>query len=326
MLGCSFAAGLGYYVATQRDILSQLSHVDVLDLVLLAAVWSALYGLAGYRMKLLLETQGVQLRFSEWFGLPIVTTLCNYVLPQGGVAVQAAYLNRKRKVSLARFAATQIGQWLITFAVLGVIALWPSALIGASSYRYALLLGFGLLATVSALLLSILPSCVPFRGRSKVLADLHTGVSLLRAKRGALWQIVFLQALAGVLYGAWVLLGFRSIQIHVSYPDALLIGVILQISLRVSLTPGNIGIREALFGVIAYLLGRGFESGLSFAVVLRAVGIGMVLSLGLLFGTILLKSGTSTTSSTPDTRSEATSSGRSISSGVTTRDRTADGQ
>jgi uncharacterized membrane protein YbhN (UPF0104 family) len=79
-------------------------------------------------------------------------------------------------------------------------------------------------------------------------------------------------------------LAFHSVGASIGLSGLVLFQILVKLSSQVVLTPGNLGITELAFGLLAHGSARTIEQGLAVSLLLRAVGSAMVLLLGVVSG------------------------------------------
>src|SRR3989344_2048274 len=96
----------------------------IIIMILLSFVFSLTYGII---IKYLLEACKINLSFSEWFGLSILTGFYNIIAPvTGGLVSRAAYLKKKHNFSITEFVAVLSGIYvthLFVGGLLGIISM-----------------------------------------------------------------------------------------------------------------------------------------------------------------------------------------------------------
>ena len=83
---------------------------------------------------------------------------------------------------------------------------------------------------------------------------------------------------------------YQAIAHEIPYLVAWFMAIILSFSILISLTPGNLGVQEAIIGLLSELLGLGFNEGLLVAGLVRVVAVSITFTLGPIFSYKLTKS------------------------------------
>jgi len=154
----------------------------------------------------------------------------------------------------------------------------------------AVLLFFAMVAALILVLLRV--KRVPMNGAHRYVDALNhalQGWEEMMKDRILVAKILFLTAVnvsAGALlfYVAFEALGFP-----VAFTTALLIYLITSFSLLINVTPGNLGVQEAVSSFAAAMLGAGADPGLMAALLIRGAMMAAAFTLGPLFGMLLAR-------------------------------------
>ena len=207
----------------------------------------------------LFRTLGHTLGRLQLFAIGWLRTFSNQVVPMTGIGVYLQQLRQKSGASWQDLAAATTQQSFAGLAALGVIGL-VAALANtevASRAMWPLLLAFAALtaaalgaATGAALILRLLP-----RFLAEKIATAADSFRRLAADRQVIAGVVGLHAGGILLRGARVWLLFASLGVTLSWQEALLIVALAEATVLIAVTPGGLGIREAIIVGGAALLG-----------------------------------------------------------------------
>src|SRR3989344_8161996 len=113
-----------YYIISHISDFKQLSLVNplyIIPLIIISLIVSITNGLI---IKYLLEPFKIKMKFKEWFGLSIITTFYNIILPlRAGMATRAVYLKEKHNFPYTNFISTLAGVYVINFLVASLFVL-----------------------------------------------------------------------------------------------------------------------------------------------------------------------------------------------------------
>ena len=101
---------------------------------------------------------------------------------------------------------------------------------------------------------------------------------------GLLGMVVFFAVLRFALWVALYKLLFLGMDVQIGLAELGLFLAIYQISALLIITPGNIGVREVVYGVVGGAVGITAAQGVMLSALLRAVQYAVVFPLGLAFG------------------------------------------
>jgi uncharacterized membrane protein YbhN (UPF0104 family) len=287
ILAISILGLFGWYLWHSRTQLSLILHIDrryILPMIGVQLLSLLANGLVG---RELVAEFGVRLSPLEWYGLAVVNALGNYLpLPQGGALARGVYLKRVHRLPYMTYAATLLVTYVSAVALYGVIGL-----AGLAMLRYLgrpspmlLWLAFGALAG-SLLLFTPLARWAPLPKR---LVELNVGLATLR-RHHLLARIVALQAALVALTTTGLWLACHSIPSGgaVTWPMAMMLGLMILASGIANVTPGNIGIEQFVAELAGRLLHVPIGVGLLASAIYRAVAIITIFALGPVLSALL---------------------------------------
>ena len=290
LLGIALAA-IGWYIHTHRQLLQLLLDVPPGSAVILFLLAAATLGSNGLSLKVLAAKYGVELRPREWFGLSAVTTMGNYITPfSGGMVARATYLKQRHAFPYTSFLSLTAANYLIVFGLIGLLGLLSMISLSSTAHDSPLLLLFFAAASSAVAALVFVPSNsaavhpLPARLKSALAGWGEVrGDGKLVAK---LASLTLMNALLGALmyYTAFHALGYP-----VPARVALVIYLVTSFSLFINLTPGNLGIQEAVAGLSAGMLGAGADLGLLASLMTRAAMVASSFALGPFFSVALTR-------------------------------------
>jgi uncharacterized membrane protein YbhN (UPF0104 family) len=272
-------AGLAVWLAWSPAALAPLTRVSGESLALLVLVSFGALVAQGVQFGVLLWLFGLRVPAIEWLGLTCVNNLLAYALPvRGGTLVRAAYLNRVRALPLQRYAALTVSSHVVMTAVVSLAGMTLALAIGGEALPPWLLAAFALgpLAVgAAAWALAALSERI-----ARASATLGEHARAFRASLGT-WRrrpdrsLAFVGVSGGVfvLHGVRLLVALRAVGLRVSWPAAFLVHAAAAASAVAAVTPGNLGTREAVVGVVAAALGLDARTAVLGTLVDRAVGI-----------------------------------------------------
>lgn len=278
-------------LSTEGDKLTRLTDIAPLSLGVLVVLCLLLFLPNGLIRRAMAQHFGVRLRFVEWYGMLVFTNLLNLVLPaRADMLFTAGYLKTVHGLSLANFAAMTYGNAVLFASVMVVEALLGLAYIAWDiGYWSARVVAFAAVMGVLAMALLLLPA-LPIRGDGRIAGGIRRALdgwhSLRQAPR-LLPRLARHMVLGSVIFAAWMYMSYRALGFDVDVARVLVAGVVVQLSFLVVLTPGNLGIREALTGLVSQLIGLGFSEGVIVTLLQRAVSLLVFCVVGGLFGLLL---------------------------------------
>jgi len=290
-------AGLGYYGYLHREDFAELRLVNPWLLIVLIGLFIFSYFTIAIVNNELMKALKVKMPVLESFMLAIVTGFYNLITPfRGGMAVRAVYLKKKYGFAYVHFLASLSAVYVLTFFVASFLGLVSTVWIYYSTGVFSWILFFVFLFVFFGMLGIIFISPKFKERRNKWLnrfVKVVNGWHLIKHNKQiiVLTSVVTLvQILLGSL-GMW--LQFRVFGLEVPFVAAVFLSAIGNLSLLIGLTPGNLGVHEAVVVFSARTIGISAAESLSVALLGRAVSLVVLFVLGPIFSWLLIKKGNS---------------------------------
>jgi uncharacterized membrane protein YbhN (UPF0104 family) len=296
--------GIALYLSSQPELLAALENMSPEAVLWLVVLRLLFLGTNGLFLRDSARKFGVRLVPREWFGLSIVTTMGNYIAPfSGGMIARAAYLKRRHAFPYAQFVALLTSYYLVSFWVIGVVGIAALSTLGTALRFYWQVLVFFAAVVVSISALVAFPSVtLPWSNRlAQLVSTSLQGWALVKKDMPLLTRLMAF-AFANIVWNGlsfWVAYG--ALGSPVSFRGALLVGLLAAFSILLNVTPGNLGVQEAVVSLSSELLGMGVGQGLLVALLIRAATLILVFALGPLFSLLLTRElGADPSDGTPD--------------------------
>lgn len=280
-----------WYGFTHDEIFRDLAHVAVWASVLiiigkLVNVWTT-----GLFTKWTVEAFTDTLSQRESFVVAVLTAIGNFFGPLfGGVGIRAIYLKKYHRLPYSKFTSTLIGYYQMMFQLNSLMAIVALLVLPHGSQTGYVMAVFGIwFIVLLGLALIKLPAKrrLAWLSRSrlgaliiKILYDIEDGWRLLISKRKLLFQMFVLAAANLLALYAVNYIEFLAFGIHVSAAAMALYTAIVQASMLLSITPGAVGLREAMLIIVAGTLGITNQQIIQVAILDRGI---YFLLLGALF-------------------------------------------
>lgn len=278
------------YLYRQPKLLQSLQNITIGNILILIVVRLGLFTINGLYLREFSRKFDVNLVFQEWFGLSAITTMGNYVFPfSGGLVARAAYLKKQHKLSYAHFTTLLISNYLVMFWLVGAAGLISLGLLKQNWQVYwpiALLFG-GVMLVIS--IIFIFPRTeVPWNNRlTQFVNTLFESWFTLKQDRALLFRLVILTLGIILLNGISFWLAYWALNLRIPFLTGIILGLVAAFSIFINLTPGNLGVQEAIVGLSAELLGSNAGEGVLAVLVIRAVTIICAFTLGPFFSYLL---------------------------------------
>jgi uncharacterized membrane protein YbhN (UPF0104 family) len=229
---------------------------------------------------------------TTWFRLTSVGQFLNQFVPQLGNVYRAVVLKRDHGLSYLSYASALFAfVWLDTLMAfiiaLSVIAvLEPGLSLLGFPALLVLVLVIAAVASGPTVILSLLRRFRP-SSTSRYRARL---VTLLSTARGALESPGFLarffvvNVVTTAVHAGALFLGFFAVGSDIGIGGLVLFQVFIRFSNLMQVTPGNLGVNELAYGLLAHASSASVEQGVGVALLSRAVGLVTVNLLGVVCG------------------------------------------
>lgn len=283
-------AAIAWYLNSQRQLLSAFRRVSFLAIFYLVGIRLLFLGTNGLFLREFASRFDVRLTLKEWLGLSVVTTMGNYITPlSGGMIARAAYLKQRHRLPYAQFVTLLASNYLINFWVIGVVGILTLLTFGTAIQLYWQVLVCFTTVIVSISALVLFPTVkLPWKNRiAKTVNTSLEGWSLVKSDRVLITKLVIYTLINIFLNGLSFWIAYDALGSRISFRSALLVGLLTSFSLLVRITPGNLGIQEAVVSLSSGLLGIGAGQGLLAALLIRGATLIPAFTLGPLFGFLL---------------------------------------
>lgn len=283
-------AGLCAFVWMHRKDMRVFYDVSVALLVPIALAQAASIVLNGTFLRILLNSLGVFLHFSEFVALSAVSSFSNILFPfGGGFGVKVIYLRVLYALEFARFAGLASGLYIIIFcanSVAGLLLLagkWHTPF----GMTVCIFLGGVAVLTGATILLLLWDYCRErLRFLGPTVGQMFDGLSTITGTRGALAKS-FAVAFGNILvFGLATYLEFAALGgtsatgAAVSLKDSFLLSVVSSFSLLVSITPAGLGVRESISIIVGNCMGISEGQVLAVCLLDRAINFIVLAAMG----------------------------------------------
>lgn len=242
----------------------------------------------GLYNKYLIHVFGITLKWKEWFGLSVVNTVGNFMVPlRGGTVLSAVYLKKAHKFTYSNFISILSASYLVIFLVNSVLGLGALVYVKYvyGTFSWVLFLVFA--GMILAIILSVyLSDRLTFLKRVRFLSKFVEPLEnwkLISKNKPLVVKIVLITVLNMVLICIMNYYEFRILGLTLPFSKILLMSVFSSFSLFISFTPGSLGIREAFAVYSGLLLNFPFHYVVAASIIDRLVNFLISLIFGLYF-------------------------------------------
>jgi uncharacterized membrane protein YbhN (UPF0104 family) len=277
---------IAVYLWNQRELLEALQNITLVIFLALVLLRLAIMVLNGLFLHIFALKFDVHLHTLEWFGLAAVTTMGNYITPlSGGLVARAAYLKHRHQLPYTQFTTLLASNYIVMFWLIGVAGLLVLGWLGLFELdKWPIILLFGIVVVGISLFVMLPPFYFQSNNRwLQRLNRLTEGWQQIRTDRKLLLKLIICTFLVIVVNGLSFWIGYQALGITISFSVGLLLGLVAAFSIFINITPGSLGVQEAMVSLSSELLGAGAGQGLLVVLLIRAATIVSAFTLGPLF-------------------------------------------
>ena len=277
------------FLFKNRDSFQEISRFNVIEVSILIITLLLFWMFTSFRLKILMEIFSISLKVNEWIGLSIISKFYSYFLPlRGGLALRALYLKRVYSFNYLSFASSISS--LMLFNVFVNILIILLLIFSTSSFDWVpsfLKSNIKSNSLIVFILVGIIAMAILFKYRNHSIFNMIFGSLNLRILKTRLLSLTFTQLSIRLLFALPIYLAFIFLDSPVPFFECLFITTIIALSTLISVTPGNIGITEAIIIGSSSFLSYDFDQGVLISTVLRSIEIIIIFIMGFYFSKIL---------------------------------------
>jgi len=289
----TFVALIAVYINSQRHLIEYLKNVSLSTVAYLIVIMILTQVFNGFLLRAIASKFDITLIRKEWLGLPFVTAMGNYITPfSGGMIARASYLKYRHSFPYAQFASVIGASYLIYFWVAGVAGIITVMVPFEKSKLYWELLIFfaGVVLIISSF--AMLPA-IKVPGSNWVAISLNNAIvgwTIIKSDLFLLVKLALYTVITVLLNGLSFWLAFLALSdISLSFGTIFLISLFYSFSILTKITPGNLGISEAIITFSSGVLGVGTGLGLMVSLLIRAASLIPIFTLGPIFSFVLTR-------------------------------------
>jgi hypothetical protein len=287
LFSIALVAWLVWYLYTNWDLFSASADASRYQLVALVLCVLATWVVNSLQVLLLLRMERVRVGFWENLLVQTATLLGNYVPMRIGTILRFRYFSRVHGLEYTRLGGIAGLRLLIlvtSSGLLGTLGLLGFSLLAGRPVHGALWILFPamLIVPMAGWLLAVRHLRLPGGRAGELLGRFLSGfVSIRRQPRiaGLVFGLLLCQF---VLLSVRLHISFDVLQVQLSPWVLLMLAPTATLFAFLTLTPGNLGLREWIIGVLSLAAGYPFEGAVFAGVVDRAVLMGCTFVFGAL--------------------------------------------
>jgi uncharacterized membrane protein YbhN (UPF0104 family) len=252
---------LGWYFINNREALSSLMKVPFWVVLLLLVMKGSRIFITGLFTKFTLDAFGKKMTYGEVNYLSLLSSIGNFFGPiLGGASIRAVYLKKKHDFEYSKFISTLYGFYIVTFltnALIGLLLVINYGLkVGGSTelwsvaavFLFIFLANLALVAIPAKVLHKIVGLFKFLPKRLIKITDLMIGGwETIRVNHKLLFKLFLLNiAITSVIMVESTVLYYQFVD-NWQLTSVLLYTILGTLSTLVSVTPGAVGVKEAIF-------------------------------------------------------------------------------
>jgi len=282
LLGLVLTVAILYYLRHREDF-HLITAISIWAIVSLVFINCLLALCRGYELKSLMGHYHLKLRFRQWFGIPLMSTCANLLIPVvGGTSFKAVYLKKIHDLRYSSFVASVAIASLLRLLISGLLG---TVLLMATDRKALVLLPISALVLLGTGLFLLFGHRLPDRLVSfwPTLVRVLQEWRKIRTDQALILRLVLFNALIFFLSSLSTLVSFQAFSLNISVAGSGVINAFATISRAPNLIPGNFGLKEALYIFIAGVEGITVNQALHAAIIHRILGMSSTLLLAPFF-------------------------------------------
>lgn len=287
-----------YYGLTNVEKFSSVKNIEAGSALLLLTYGVLSYFFLALTFNYTMKLFGIKLKAKEWIGLTLTNTMYNYIMPaRSGFFARAYYLKEKYAFDYAKYVSFLGGSFVVSFLVASLTSM---CLIGINYYvnnqLYDMLFYISLTVFLGTATFSLVfwnhgqPNIkTGWKKPDNFIANTVSGLQYFRSSKDILKKVFFINFALILIRSVRLYFAFLAINVDVGFLDVFIMHSILVFSIVISLTPGNIGIKEGIIVLMAGLMSISLNDAILAAAIDRAVSMIIVFSSGTVYHFVLIK-------------------------------------
>ncbi len=276
---------LVYYLYTHWHTFVAIQNISGIHILAIGLGVSLTWIVNSIQVNLLLSAQGINIGNLENLLVQTMTILCNFLPMRIGTVLRFGYFKKVHKVEISRFGGIVMvrGLLLLLLSSTTTLIIIPAILDGYTFTCCALLLIIYAITIILFTNKKPLEQNTFIQKNDKILSIIN---NFLRAKRTLFENPLLPVKLITLIFIQFTLLAFRlyicfsAIGIPPNILSLMLLAPIAILLSFVTITPGNLGLREWAMSIVAVSLGYDFEAVMYAGLIDRAVIMTLTFLLG----------------------------------------------
>lgn len=277
-----------YFIIVKWDVFRSLLDIRVHYLLILTILIILTWLANAYQAKLLLDYQGVRIGLFKNVLLICASVLGNHLPFRLGTIYRMHYLKKNFNVDYQQFGSIIVFRFLLLIVLTGMIGIVCVAYIYYTYHRFnigfcLLMIGFVVVPLGGYWVQkTFLFNRLSLNRFSRKFEVFNNSLGMFSDNRALMFKTSLFILLQILIFSLRFFVSSMLLNERVPFIVLFLMAPIAISTSLLVLTPGGIGFRETLLGIVSQLTGYGFDSGIFMATVDR----GVLIAATFLFGSI----------------------------------------
>ena len=261
------------FLSKNMDVFSSLENLNISDILLVAILQPVTVGIIAITNKLVIDHVHKRISFSDAFFLQFVNNFLNKIIAEGGSVYRGGYLKAQYSFSLSKYISTVGGIYIIglmTNSIMGILLL---LIIYFTEHLFNLYVFavFLTLIVLTILLIIVKPRFNDKNWFFRKINQVLDGWDSIKSSKRLLVSIFILSVLGSLVSAVSTFIAYRGLNADIKFVNSILYSSISMTANFVNLTPGGLGVNEAVLVFSSEVIDLSSETILLGALLLRAI-------------------------------------------------------
>ncbi len=272
----------GIYLYNNPQIIETVLAVPLLLVILIMMLFLSVFLVEGLFIKITLDIFDKHITLKEAYYLSTISRIGNYLLPlRAGAIFRATYLKKNYQFEYSKFLSTLYAYYILLFIINAFLALLAFLIKYLDTQQYYPIPTLFFILLFLGTLFVILFRKTFNIGNFKVPKIVEKVVNILNkfitswdmiVKRKRVFLSLLLITFGNISINALIhTVEFISLGIKINILDVLLYTCLSGVSLLISITPGSLGLREAVFLITSESIGLNEQQIMQLALLDRGI-------------------------------------------------------
>lgn len=278
-------SGFLYYLWSHKEELKSAMDVSIRHIILMVLLILLSWYVSGLQSYLTYRAVNIPMTVMEGVMITIAGSFANHLPMRPGTIVGAYYLKARHGLKYANFGGImgmRIFLTMIAAGLMGLTGILYIGITGDQEMQWGLVLVFFGIVCGPLFIMSLsIPGndWMPEKMR-KIVGGLFQAYDELRQRPKLVIYVIILLIIQYLILGLRFVVSADAVNADIPIEVLLMMSPLAALMSYAAITPGGLGLREALIGYVAMSLGYSFSDGLFVGTVDRAVLLVMIAIFG----------------------------------------------